>query len=261
MTFYNESIMNIVSLYIDVLRKKPKFRLFTLIFSLLSFITSLILSIFAFYIWTPSIADILRSIFLITSLISILIFLINILSFTNIKISAGGLDFELKNIRDERERIKKRLSRKTDTNIFDTVQFSLNQLTEYYTINKSQARSSYRWSVFGILVGLITLLTAIWIIFFQDTPKIEIAIISGISGILIEFLSATNFYIYRKSIIQLNYFFQELIKMQDTMLAIGICNGIEDEIKKNALKEYIIKSLIERCLPNKISDVINPDNT
>src|SRR5262249_48955807 len=44
---------------------------------------------------------------------------------------------ELAPIRKEREEIREKIKSK-EPNIFDTIQLNLNQLTEYYTINKSQ---------------------------------------------------------------------------------------------------------------------------
>src|SRR5262245_57720807 len=48
-------------------------------------------------------------------------------------------DRELAPIRKEREEIRERIKEK-EPDIFDTIQLNLNQLSEYYTINKSQAR-------------------------------------------------------------------------------------------------------------------------
>lgn len=246
MSFYLDSTVNLISFYIETLKKRPKLRLWMTIITFVLFVCSLILGIFSRILFYHEIAETLKSILLVLATAFFLSFVSSIAAFTDIKVGVGGLEIELKSIRSEREKIKKRLSQKSGPNIFNTVQLSLNQLTEYYTINKSQARNSYRWSVFGMVVGLATLLFGLWLVFFQENPEINIAIISGISGVLIEFLSATNFYIYKKSIKQLNYFFEELIKMQDTMLAIDLCDGLDDKTKKLELKEFIIKSLVQR---------------
>ena len=50
---------------------------------------------------------------------------------------------ELEPIRQERMAIEERLSHKAEPDIFDTIQLNLNQLNEYYVINKSQARRSF----------------------------------------------------------------------------------------------------------------------
>jgi thiosulfate reductase cytochrome b subunit len=178
--------------------------------------------------------------------VCIFLLLIALISYTPVIIDKDGLKVELDNIKQEREKIIERISKKNN-NVIDTIQLSLNQITEYYTINLSQARSSYRWSITAIIIGLITLIAGAWLIFFQTTPNITVGIITGISGILIEFIGASNIYIYNKSLSQLNLYFRELINIQDTMLAIELCEKIDNSNpKKIEITEKIILSLMGR---------------
>ena len=130
--------------------------------------------------------------------------------------------------------------------MLDTIQLSLNQLTEYYAINKSQARSSFSFSVFAVIVGLATLIGGIWFFYLTEKQNIQLAAISGIAGALIQFIGGAYFYLYRRSLDQLNYFFNQLVKMQDTMLSIRLCEQIASEEKKNELREKVILTLLER---------------
>ena len=68
---------------------------------------------------------------------------------------------ELEPILTERKEIQERLSHQREPNIFDTIQLNLNQLNEYYTINKAQARRSFAASLFAIIAGLIVMLSTI----------------------------------------------------------------------------------------------------
>ena len=61
-----------------------------------------------------------------------------------------GQEAELGTIRKERERIQERIEKENRVGVLDTIQLSLNQLTEYYTINKGQARRSFNFSVLAI---------------------------------------------------------------------------------------------------------------
>ncbi len=180
----------------------------------------------------------------IFSVLSIFLLLITLGSFTTIKFDKDFLTDTLSNIKEEREKIIEKIG---NDSVVNTVQLSLNQLTEYYTINLSQARNSYRWSIAAIVVGLLTLLAGAWLLFFQATPNFTIGIITGVSGILIEFIGASNIYIYNKSLSQLNMYFKELINIQDTMLAIELCEKINDaNPKKLDITEKIIMNLINR---------------
>jgi hypothetical protein len=161
--------------------------------------------------------------------------------------SSQEKDEELKNLIAERVIITQKIETEKELDIFHTIQLSLNQLNEYYTINKNQAKSSFRFSVFSIVIGLITILTGIWLQYL-DIAKIEISYITAISGLILEFIGGAYFFMYKKSLEQVNFFFGQLIKIQDTMLSINLADNIENADKKNDMNEKIIVSLLERSL-------------
>ena len=70
------------------------------------------------------------------------------------------------------------------------------------------------------------------------------------AGVISEFLSATFFYLYNKNLKQLNFFYEKLIKFQDTYWAIALANGLPED-KKAAMIEIIITNLIVRNEPKK----------
>lgn len=154
---------------------------------------------------------------------------------------------QLEKLREERVEITQKIEKEKELDIFHTIQLSLNQLNEYYTINKGQARSSFRFSLFSIVIGLITIVMGIWLFYFGHS-NIGLAVISGVSGVLLEFIGGAYFFMYKKSLEQVNFFFGQLIKIQDTMLAINLANNIEDKERKSALTDKIITSLLERSL-------------
>jgi hypothetical protein len=74
-------------------------------------------------------------------------------AYTGITVRGGGaLRLELESLHEERKDITDRLADKQRPDILDTIQLSLNQLNEYYTINKSQARNSFSFSVSAVLI-------------------------------------------------------------------------------------------------------------
>lgn len=176
---------------------------------------------------------------LVVSIVALLPFII---SFLPIKAKD-----ELEEIKEERKEIKSRL-RKTSENaeskedVLDVVQLNLNQVTEYYTINKSQASKSFSVGVLAISLGFIVICTGIILCMINKT-QINIVFITSASGIILEFIGLAYFYMYNKSIKQLNYFYNELMNTQDIMLATKLCESIDAE-KKDVIKEKIIDSLI-----------------
>ena len=170
-----------------------------------------------------------------------------LVSFTHVKIKGGGsIQLELNTLHEERQKIQDRLSDTEKPNVLDTIQLNLNQLSEYYTINKSQARNSFRFSVFAVIAGLSTIIAGVWFFYLQETPNVSLTIISGISGTMIQFIGAAYFYLYRKSLDQLNFFFSQLVKMQDTMLSVKLCEEVTPQEKQIELREKVIITLLER---------------
>lgn len=241
----NDATIALIGTYVEYLRKNKKIRTFFLITQLLSLILLGSFRLFSSFLFDASLLETAHEWQLILIVVVIISLLTTLISFTDIKFNQGNLIIELNGLRKEREEIKKKISQGHD-DIFNTIQLSLNQLTEYYTINLSQARTSYRWSITAILVGILTLLAGIWLVYFDTNPKLDLALISGVSGVIIEFIGASNLYIYNKSLKQLNLYFQELIRVQDTMLAIELCEKIQDDAKKTEVKEKIIINLMKR---------------
>ncbi|GAB3865950.1 hypothetical protein GCM10028824_05670 [Hymenobacter segetis] len=184
-----------------------------------------------------------------TSIFFFIIPIITAFSFISYLISSrkGVTEIELDKIHQEREEITQKIEDKNDLDIFNTIQLSLNQLNEYYAINKGQARSSFMFSIFAIVIGLITILGGIWLKYFE-VIKIEVTYLTTIAGVISEFIGAAYFFMYKKSIEQVNLFFGQLIKIQDTMLSINLAKNNPNAERRSNLEERIILSLLERSL-------------
>jgi len=72
--------------------------------------------------------------------------------------------WELDSIREKREKLENKIAERKQADVFEIVQLSLAQGTEYYTINKSQARKSFSFSVLAIAIGLVTVVAGIWLV-------------------------------------------------------------------------------------------------
>lgn len=246
---------SIAGLIVNLFKQNKTLRKLYIIISTLYIIANIIIYTFFSNRFESNILELLQ----ISAFFSLIFLLAAFISFTDIDLDKSGIFIELNNIKQEREKIKERIS-KNENNVIDTIQLSLNQITEYYTINLNQARSSYNWSITAIIIGLSTLIAGAWLIFFRTNPNLTVGIITGISGILIEFIGASNLYIYNKSLRQLNLYFNQLINIQDTMLAIELCEKIDDtNPKKIEITEKIILALIGRSSmkENLVQDLKN----
>jgi uncharacterized membrane protein YidH (DUF202 family) len=230
---------------LNILRDNPKIRL---IFLLLSGICIAAISAFFFFATANRIeldADTKSTLLsmLGTAFIAVIV---AVLSYAEFTIQTGSIELELAPIRKEREEIRERVAHKPEPDIFDTVQLNLNQLAEYYTINKSQARNSFRASVTAIVIGLITITLGIWMFYYKHDSDIGVIYITGVSGVLLEFIGGAYFYLHNRSLVQLNFFFSRLITIQDTMLSIKLCEQISDESRRVAVLEKLIFVIISR---------------
>jgi len=235
---------------IDLFRKRRTLALWvTPISALLGLFAVLLIALAPVVIAPPYVAN-----FKNAAIILLLAFgslaLTGLASFTNIKFDETGfienLSSQLKLLHAERDEIRRRVLDKENPNIFDTLQLSLNQLNEYYAINKGQARRSFMFSVIAVVVGLIVIVVGISIFYFGSQKNIQLTTISGIAGVVAEFIGASYFYLYRTSLYQLNIFFSELVRTQDTMLAVKLAEGLTPEAKRVGATEKVITALLER---------------
>ncbi|RPF55264.1 TRADD-N-associated membrane domain-containing protein [Aquisalibacillus elongatus] len=245
MNVFPEAILGLIELLANYLREKNKLRISILFISIIFLLSGAMIIFF----YDGDLSDYFIPISFIVICVSILLLISAILGFSNEYVSVKNpFDVELKNLSKEREELKKKKTKNNDStfnnNVFNTIQLNLNQTTEYYTINKSQARKSFTASVTAIVAGLITILVGIWLIYFKE--NITTSVISFASGVLLEIIGGMYFHLYNKSLEQLNYFYGKLERMQDIMVAIELANGINDETKKVELQEKIIVKLIER---------------
>jgi hypothetical protein len=181
------------------------------------------------------------------------------ISFTEIRFKSGGLiALELQSLHTERKEIQERIAERRTPDVLDTIQLSLNQLSEYYTINKSQARSSFRFSVSAVVLGWLVLLFGVWRFYMQSTPNIQLTALTTIAGILSQFIGAAYFYLYRKTHEQLSFFFTQLVRMQDTMLAVRLAKDLPDLGAQTRIQEVIIQTLLSRTSSAAMAPSIVP---
>ncbi|QZP31489.1 TRADD-N-associated membrane domain-containing protein [Pseudomonas sp. DR48] len=246
--------IDILNFFIESLRRSPKARALVLIISLSGAIVGAVvrvLLLFAvpdFFIDTPELnqAAVNTSLGFMVGfgLLSVLVWI----SYSDLQLKGGDIfNIELERIREERNTIQERLSEAPKSeDVIDTIQLNLNQLSEYYVINKSQARTSFGFSVFAIVSGLVSIIGGVWLFYFKETPNFQLTAISSVAGVLAEFIGAAYFYVYRKSLEQLNFFFMQLVRMQDTMLSVRLCEQVLPEDRQMQLRAQIIMTLLQR---------------
>jgi hypothetical protein len=130
--------------------------------------------------------------------------------------------------------------------IIESIQSNLGQLLEYYIINKGQAKSSFRASTMSIAVGFLTIIGGIWLSYSGRLSDNSAVYISVLAGVVLQFIGAAYFYLYNRSLMQLNFFFNRLALMQDTLLAIRLTDSIPEGDVKHKVLEKLIFTIVTR---------------
>ncbi len=129
--------------------------------------------------------------------------------------------------------------------ILEVIQSNLDQLIDYYIINKAQATTSFRSSIIAISTGFATIIAGVWLAYAHVGDNTA-AYISVLAGIVLQFIGGAFFFLYTKSLIQLNFFFARLALMQDTMLGIRLADSIPDGKEKHHILEKLIFAIVQR---------------
>jgi len=122
----------------------------------------------------------------------------------------------------------------------------LEKLQNYYEVNLAHARWSFWASLGSVIVGLVVLILGVMMLYNKETP--QAGAIATVAGVVSEFVSATFFYLYNKNLKQLNFFYEKLIKFQDTYWAMGLANSLPENQKVEMIK-IIISNLVMRNEP------------
>lgn len=230
---YFDIVAVLTNLLSEHFKRKPKVRLLVLIVSITILIISAAIILYYSGYLKYEFPVFATAFLVVIVVISLVLLFTALLSYTSFKIEKLSIfDIELTKIYNERAEIEKKVFEDKNTDIFSTIQLSLNHINEYYTINKGQAKKSFTLSVFAIVLGLLTIVLGIWLYYFTIEPRFEISVLTTTAGVLVEFIGGAYFYMYNKSTKQLNFFYEKLVMMQDTMLAIKLSEGVQDDRKK-----------------------------
>ena len=127
------------------------------------------------------------------------------------------------------------------------------QLDHYYNLNIKHLKLSFFASIAALFLGLTVLLIgAVLVISGRTGLSTQLSIIGGV---LTEFIGAGFFILYNKNLVQLNVFYEKLIKHKDTLYAIGLAREVPEESRTSILTA-IVGSLLSRGEPQTSPEVL-----
>lgn len=117
-----------------------------------------------------------------------------------------------------------------------------NEITDYFSISKHQAKSSYWFSVCSCIAGIVMLFLSICFIIFDKS--LNYAILGLVGAAVTEVLSGTVLWIHNKSALQLNHYYDALHENEKFLSAITIADKLPSETRIEILCEIIRSQLV-----------------
>jgi len=130
-----------------------------------------------------------------------------------------------------------RLSIADPSNVQEIAASQIELLSTYHNVVLKQAKDSFQWAIIAAGIGFIFLLISVFFVLYLKS--LDVAVISLIGGVLIEFISAINFYLYGKTSTQMASFQSRLDKTQRFLLANSLCEGLDADHKQKSRSELI----------------------
>lgn len=115
------------------------------------------------------------------------------------------------------------------------------EINEYFKISKSQAKTSYMFSIVACCIGIVLLIGSVVGVFVIN--KLEIAVISLVSGAVTEVMAGTVLWVHNKSALQLNHYYNALHENEKFLSAIKLVEKIKADNRDEVYKEIIRKQI------------------
>ncbi len=107
----------------------------------------------------------------------------------------------------------------------------------YYKNDLQHAQRLFRWALIAAGTGLIFFLVAVALLLFRES--VNGALISLVSGGVLEALAVLNFCLYGRVFTQLREFHERLDRTQQYLLANSICENLKGDVKQATQIELV----------------------
>jgi len=138
------------------------------------------------------------------------------------------------------KKCKKEVNKQMPVSTEEKLQENFNESTEFYTMVKKHANSTFTMAVISLAVGLIIcVFGSARVIFCKD----DVGTLTVVAGVLTEFISASVFWLHRKTVAQLNEFHKRLNSTERYLTSIMLAERLPEE-EKNLAYRWILENCI-----------------
>lgn len=127
------------------------------------------------------------------------------------------------------------------SNIQQVAASQLELSNSYYQSVLNQAGQSFLWAIVACGIGLVFFLAAVAFVLVESQP--DAAIISAISGGIVQAIAGLNFWLYGKTAQQLDAFHLRIDQTQRFLLANSVCESLSDT-QRDAARSNLISVMI-----------------
>jgi hypothetical protein len=231
------SIYEFINGVLKLLRERPQARPGVLAGSSATAVASAVMAAWIL-LGTPHDYSVWVVVPIVIGVLALLVVISAVLSYAGV-VQVGSISSELQTAEDNRKEVQEKVKSEPQ-NPYAHIELGAAELRVFYAINQGQARSSFRFGVITVLAGLAFLLVGVVLFFAQQ--GLAPAALSAIGGVIAEFIGGTSLYLYNRVQAQSSYYHDYLGQYQRLMLAVSLCNDIEDgRLRDSTLKELALE--------------------
>ena len=130
------------------------------------------------------------------------------------------------------------------SDIIELMLLNMKEIKEYYVMSKDMAKKSFTLSVIMCIFGFCIILLSIIAMFLTDITLIE-SLIPVIGGAVVEVIAGTSLIVYKKSLEQLNQYYEALHSNERYLSLVNLVDKLTDD-KKDETYINIINSQLEK---------------
>lgn len=132
-----------------------------------------------------------------------------------------------------------------DRDALELIKVNLANINEYYIWSQKQAKSAFNAAIATCSVGFLLVVAAVLIPIVKQDFNSTISFISFLGGAITELIGGTIFFVYRKSLAQLNYYHKALHEDQRFLSSVNLIKKFHDENMGDEMLKEIIQSAID----------------
>lgn len=142
------------------------------------------------------------------------------------------------------KQIKENNANDINENTLKLMSLNMAEIREFYSLSKAMAKKSFVLAVTMCVLGFGIILLTIFALFFTDITFME-SIVPVIGGSVVEVIAGTSLIVYKKSLEQLNQYYEALHNNERYLSLVNLVDKLTDD-KKDETYINIINSQLDK---------------